>query len=208
MNNPLSTRPAVVAALCAVLTGVLAACATSGPEQDRGASQTATGTSSANLVSQAQTIQDKRQCRDRLSALQTGPIYTPPSLKGTVFYPSNLGGNNSGEILWQIPFGTLKHMAPWPVSTMIEGALEMGGPIVTASGLVFIAAASDGYFRAYDTNSGAELWRTELPATGNAVPMTYVHNGEQFVVIAAGGHFTSPLPSGDDIMAYRLPKKG
>ena len=81
----------------------------------------------------------------------------------------------------------------------------MGGPTVTASGLVFIAAASDGYFRAFDIDSGAELWQEKLPATGNAVPMTYQYQGRQYVVVAAGGHFTSPMPSGDYVQAFRLP---
>ena len=84
--------------------------------------------------------------------------------------------------------------------------MEMGGPMVTASGLIFIAATSDGYFRAFDIDNGNELWKTELPTTGNAVPMTYTYQGSQYVVIAAGGHFTSPLPAGDYVMAYRLPQ--
>ena len=81
----------------------------------------------------------------------------------------------------------------------------MGGPLVTASGLVFIGASFDGFFRAYDTETGEELWRDDLPTTGNSVPMSYVSEGRQFVVIAAGGHFTSPAPKGDFLVAYALP---
>jgi quinoprotein glucose dehydrogenase len=210
--------------------------------------------------------------------MATGPIYTPPSTAGTVFYPSNLGGNNwgapaidpvrkimvantkhlpievklveradcpadlafpqqgspycvrmapvvspwgipctkppwatlaaidleSGEILWQLPFGTLEGLAPWPFYHFIDGGIEMGGPMVTASGLIFIGAASDGYLRAHDTLTGAELWKAKLPTSGNAVPMSYSYLGEQFVVIAAGGHFTSPLPAGDALVAFKL----
>jgi len=111
----------------------------------------------------------------------------------------------SGEILWQKPLGSLRNLAPWPVRWFVKGGLEMGGPMVTAGGLVFIGATSDGFFRAIDIDTGKELWKDRLPATGNAVPMTYVHEGHQYVVIAAGGHFTSPLPSSDHLLAYRLP---
>ena len=81
----------------------------------------------------------------------------------------------------------------------------MGGPMTTASGLIFIAATSDAYIRAFAIEDGRELWRHDLPATGNAVPMSYSYRGQQYVVIAAGGHFTSPLPSADHLVAFRLP---
>ncbi|MBV1876112.1 MAG: PQQ-binding-like beta-propeller repeat protein, partial [Pseudomonadales bacterium] len=70
---------------------------------------------------------------------------------------------------------------------------------------IFIAATADSYFRAFDIDTGEILWAAELPTTGNAVPMTYVYRGQQYVVIAAGGHFTSPAESGDHVIAYRLP---
>ncbi|MGI9327538.1 MAG: pyrroloquinoline quinone-dependent dehydrogenase [Pseudomonadales bacterium] len=111
---------------------------------------------------------------------------------------------SSGEIEWQVPLGTLKHQAPWPLSYM-KGGVEMGGPTVTAGGLVFIAAAGDRHIRAFGLADGTELWADELPTTGNAVPMTYVSGGRQFVVIAAGGHFTSTSPAGDYLVAYALP---
>jgi quinoprotein glucose dehydrogenase len=111
----------------------------------------------------------------------------------------------SGEIRWQVPLGTLKYQAPWPLSLM-SGGVEMGGPMVTASGLVFIAASADRHIRAFDVETGAELWADEMPTSGNAVPMSYAIGGEQFVVIAAGGHFTSPSPAGDYLIAYRLPR--
>ena len=111
----------------------------------------------------------------------------------------------SGEILWQKPLGTLEGMAPWPFFHLIDGGMEMGGPMVTATGLTFIAATSDGYIRAFDTINGDELWAYKLPTSGNAVPMSYSYKGEQYVLIAAGGHFTSPLPSGDHLVAFKLP---
>jgi len=110
---------------------------------------------------------------------------------------------STGEILWRKPLGTLKHQAPWPLSHM-KGGMEMGGPMVTASGLIFIAASADRHIRAFDIRTGEELWSDEMPTTGNAVPMSYVSGGKQFVVIAAGGHFTSPSPPGDYVIAYTL----
>jgi quinoprotein glucose dehydrogenase len=112
----------------------------------------------------------------------------------------------TGDIRWQLPLGTLKHQAPWPLSRM-KGGMEMGGPMVTATGLIFIAASADRHIRAIDLDTGDELWADEMPTTGNAVPMSYVSGGDQFVVIAAGGHFTSPSPAGDYLIAYRLPRR-
>jgi quinoprotein glucose dehydrogenase len=83
----------------------------------------------------------------------------------------------------------------------------MGGPIVTASGLAFVGAALDGYLRAYDVETGEELWRHHLPAGGQAGPMTYRlrPDGRQFVVIAAGGHGTLGTTLGDALIAFALP---
>ncbi len=108
----------------------------------------------------------------------------------------------SGDILWRRP---LEKLAPWPLYLFIDGGIEMGSPMVTKGGLIFIAATSDGYIRAFDIDDGTELWKAELPTTGNSVPMTYTYSGHQFVVVTAGGHFTSPLPSGDHVMAFKLP---
>ena len=111
---------------------------------------------------------------------------------------------STGDIEWQVPLGTLKHQAFWPF-TMMKGGVQMGGPIVTATGLIFIAAAADRHIRAFDITSGEELWSDEMPTTGNAVPMSYMSGGRQYVVIAAGGNFTSPSPPGDYLTAYALP---
>ncbi|MCZ6711447.1 MAG: pyrroloquinoline quinone-dependent dehydrogenase [Gammaproteobacteria bacterium] len=112
---------------------------------------------------------------------------------------------STGDIEWQVPLGTLKHQgAFWPLSLM-KGGVEMGGPMVTASGLIFIGASADRHIRAFDIANGEELWADEMPTTGNGVPMSYVSGGRQFVVIAAGGHFTAPSPPGDYLIAYSLP---
>jgi quinoprotein glucose dehydrogenase len=85
-------------------------------------------------------------------------------------------------------------------------APNLGGPIVTAGGLVFMAATVDRQFRAFDVDNGRELWRAELPASGKATPMTYRGaDGRQYVVIAAGGDGET-WGSGDSIVAFALPR--
>jgi quinoprotein glucose dehydrogenase len=228
------------------------------------------------------TFWDRNACRDTLKELRNGGIFTPPSIDGSVFYPSDFGGNNwdtpaidpntniailnsrfipsklellprsqcddatgpqlgtpycvqitpitsplgmpcnappwgtlmavdlnKGEIKWEVPLGTLEEMAPWPVS-MIKGPPNIGGPAVTASGLTFIAGSADQYLRAFDTNTGEELWKAKLPSGGHANPMTYRSGKDQkqYVVITVGGHFGMAAfgqAPGDYIIAFALP---
>jgi quinoprotein glucose dehydrogenase len=112
----------------------------------------------------------------------------------------------SREVRWEIPFGTTRDMTPLPFGFGF-GLPSMGGPIVTASGLVFIGAALDDYLRAYDVETGEELWRERLPAGGQATPMTYKlrPDGRQFLVLAAGGHGTLRTRQGDWVIAWALP---
>ncbi|MEM1230798.1 MAG: pyrroloquinoline quinone-dependent dehydrogenase [Pseudomonadota bacterium] len=111
----------------------------------------------------------------------------------------------AGEILWSIPLGTTRHMAPFPF-WWIKGVPGIGGPLLTGGGLVFSGGNLDFYLRAFDRDSGAELWRTELPTAANAVPMTYQSaGGRQIVVVAAGGHWSGASPPGDHLRAYALP---
>jgi len=110
----------------------------------------------------------------------------------------------SGTIAWTKPLGTSRDKAPWPFWG-IEGAPGLGGPMTTASGLVFIGATTDNFLRAFDTASGAELWQARLPAGGQATPMSYESGGRQFVVIAAGGHAKLDTTRGDYLIAYALP---
>jgi quinoprotein glucose dehydrogenase len=112
---------------------------------------------------------------------------------------------DSGEKRWEVPFGTTRGQAPWPFWFEI-GMPGMGGPLVTASGVVFIGAAMDGYFRAVDVESGKELWRFHLPAGGQATPMTYRlrKDGRQFVVIAAGGHGSMGVKLADALVGFAL----
>ena len=88
---------------------------------------------------------------------------------------------------------------------LVRGLPNLGGPIITAAGLVFIAAAMDDKLRAFDVETGRELPRTDLPAGGQATPMTYVAGGRQYVVIAAGGHARLGTKLGDAVLAYALP---
>jgi quinoprotein glucose dehydrogenase len=104
-----------------------------------------------------------------------------------------------GTIKWQVPLGDA------PFIHVNIGMPAIGGPILTASGLTFIAASLDGRMRAFNTDSGKLLWEVKLPAGGQATPMTYSLGGRQYVVIAAGG-YKSDSPRGDYLVAYSLPK--
>jgi quinoprotein glucose dehydrogenase len=87
-----------------------------------------------------------------------------------------------------------------------QESIELGGPIVTAGGLVFAAGVREPYLRAFNKSTGEELWKGKLPAPAQATPMTYSTDGRQFVVIAAGGHGLFETPQGDSLVAYALPK--
>ncbi|HJP87116.1 MAG TPA: pyrroloquinoline quinone-dependent dehydrogenase [Gemmatimonadaceae bacterium] len=109
---------------------------------------------------------------------------------------------NTGEYRWRIALG--EHPALAAKGITDTGAEQYGGPIVTAGGLVFIAATMDEKFRAFDKDTGNLLWQTALPAAGYATPATYMVNGKQFVVIAAGGGKLG-TKSGDAYVAFALP---
>jgi quinoprotein glucose dehydrogenase len=112
----------------------------------------------------------------------------------------------SGKILWSVTLGTTEDVAPFSQYLIGKaGTPNLGGPMVTAGGLVFIGAAMDNYLRAFDAKTGAELWRGRLPAGGQATPMTYVWKGKQYVVIAAGGHSKLNTKRGDQVIAFALP---
>jgi quinoprotein glucose dehydrogenase len=112
----------------------------------------------------------------------------------------------SGALRWQVPLGTIRDLAPLPLPIEL-GVPNLGGPLVTASGLVFIGAAVDDYLRAFDVETGEELWKGRLPAGGQATPMTYRarEGGRQYVVIAAGGHARMGSRLGDALVAFALP---
>ena len=199
--------------------------------------------------------------------LRSGPMFTPPSLRGTIIMPGNLGGatwsgasfdsatgilyvnsNNfpkiirlrstpagpfpydyeltslsdhegypgvkppwgeltainlrTGTIEWRVPLGEYPELTARGLPP--TGTDNLGGSIVTAGGLVFIAATRDEMFRAFDKTTGSVLWQYKLPAAGHATPSTYEVNGTQYVVIAAGGGRLD-TPTADAFVAFALP---
>ncbi len=108
-----------------------------------------------------------------------------------------------GSLIWEVPLGMMLNPSKYPDAGN-WGSINIGGAITTAGGLVFIASSMDGFFRAFDINTGKLVWQTQLPAGGQATPMTYELNGKQYVVIAAGGHGKLGTKLGDYIIAYAL----
>ncbi|MDP8981499.1 MAG: pyrroloquinoline quinone-dependent dehydrogenase [Acidobacteriota bacterium] len=242
------------------------------------------------LAPQTMTVDDawgptpkiKAECREKIAALRSEGIFTPPSLKGSLFFPGNVGGVNwgsaavdpvrgllvtntnriafavrliprekaqadreagerfggeygqqagtpyvvyrepllssirtpcntppwgtisaldlnSGKIKWETPLGSMI-----PGLDIATGSPNLGGPMLTAGGVAFTAAAMDTYLRAFDVESGKQIWKAELPASAQATPMTYSANGKQYVVICAGGHGKLSTKMGDSVVAYTL----
>ncbi len=109
---------------------------------------------------------------------------------------------NTGDAVWKIPLGELKELSAQGIPP--TGTENFGGPLVTAGGLVFIAATKDGMFRAFDRKSGKLVWETELPAAAFATPSTYSVGSRQFIVIACGGGKLE-TKRGDSYVAFALP---
>ncbi|BBC71973.1 glucose dehydrogenase [Altererythrobacter sp. B11] len=117
----------------------------------------------------------------------------------------------TGKTLWDRPFGTARTNGPFGIPSMLPltiGTPNNGGAVVTASGLIFIAAATDNLIRAVDLATGKTLWTDKLPAGGQATPMVYQQNGREYLVIVAGGHHFMETPIGDEVIAYALPQSG
>ena len=222
-------------------------------------------------------------CRARIAALRYEGVFTPPSRRGTIIWPGNLGGMNwsgvsvderrgiviaptnrlamvvtliprdslhaahmahpdlefgrqagtpygmsrdhlgictpppwgtltaldlsAGTVKWQVPLGAMPQLAQVPQSAA-WGSFNLGGALLTASGLVFIAGTFDQHLRAFDVETGRELWSAALPAAGHALPMTYVAEGRQYVVVAAGGHDRLHTTMGDYVLAFTLAGPG
>lgn len=111
---------------------------------------------------------------------------------------------NSGELKWEVPLGFMYDPREYP-DAIHWGSLNFGGALTTSGGLTFVAGTHDNFFRAFETKTGKLLWQDQLPAGGQATPMSYVLNGKQFVVIAAGGHGKLGTKLGDAVVAYALP---
>ncbi|HKW56726.1 MAG TPA: pyrroloquinoline quinone-dependent dehydrogenase [Candidatus Acidoferrum sp.] len=228
---------------------------------------------------------ERKWCEDKIGEARHGDIYTPPSLQGTLVFPSNVGGVNwgsgaydpqrhllfvdtnrlpifvklipraeldtarknasdsdrlHGEFARQTgapfamfrtpllsPSGLPCNTPPWGTIAAVDlfagkkvwdvplgsflpaantGTITLGGPMATAGGIVFTAAAMDNFLRAFDSETGKEIWKYQLPAGGQATPMTYILGGKQYLVIAAGGHGKLGTKQGDYVIALALPE--
>jgi quinoprotein glucose dehydrogenase len=232
---------------------------------------------------------DRWLCKNRIEELNYGPMFTPPSLKGTVLMPGAAGGPDWGggaydpkshlmvvastgvplvitlvpretvtinkdqaietgkpmmfpsagtpyvakmepllsplgtpctappwakfvavdlvqkKIAWEVPLGSIDKLAHLPFAADIPyGTPGAGGPLVTAGGLAFIGFTLDDRIRAFDLHTGEILWKADLPAAAMATPMSYEVNGQQYVVIPAGGHSMYGSTKGDSVVAYKL----
>jgi len=103
----------------------------------------------------------------------------------------------TGKLRWEAPIGNLAAGAP-------AGSVNLGGPMATGGGLVFTAATLDPHLRAFDADTGREVWTVELPASAQSTPMTYVAGGKQYVVVCAGGHGKMQSKMGDAVVAFSL----
>jgi quinoprotein glucose dehydrogenase len=117
----------------------------------------------------------------------------PPPWGAVVAYDLDTGTRR-----WEAPLGIMGE--GWPA-----GSINLGGPLATAGGLIFTAAALDPHLRAFDADTGKELWSAELPASAQATPMTYQFQGRQFIVVSAGGHGKMKSKQGDSVVAFALP---
>jgi quinoprotein glucose dehydrogenase len=114
----------------------------------------------------------------------------------------------TGKTLWDRPFGSARRNGPFGMPTFIPleiGTPNNGGSVVTAGGLIFIAAATDDLIKAIDIKTGKILWSDVLPAGGQATPIVYEQDGREYLVIMAGGHHFMMTPAGDSLIAYALP---
>jgi quinoprotein glucose dehydrogenase len=230
------------------------------------------------------TDEARQWCRAKIESLRNDGLFTPPSLRGSLAFPGNIGGVNWGGAAWDpardlliantnrvaaimklipredlesafvhrketetawggefalqrgtpyamhrewlvAPNGQPCNAPPWgalvafdlktgklrwesPLGVMQEGwpqgSINLGGAMGTASGLIFTAAALDPHLRAFDTDTGKELWSVELPASAQATPMTYEWKGKQYIVICAGGHGKMKSKMGDSVIAFSI----
>jgi quinoprotein glucose dehydrogenase len=236
---------------------------------------------------------DRKWCRDEISKLRTGSIFTPPSLNGTLAMPGNIGGMawggaaydpvhdllvlptnhlaaevrlipradlqgvrdsmrqrkidgdweiarqegtpygmmrrmllspkrlpctpppwgtlvaitaSTGDKKWEVPLGSFPNLGGGPDLPAKWGSVSLGGPMITAGGIVFQAGTLDAAVYAFDVNTGEELWRGELPTSAKATPMTYQGpDGKQYLVVCAGGFGVPGAPPlGDYVVAFTL----
>jgi quinoprotein glucose dehydrogenase len=117
----------------------------------------------------------------------------------------------TGKTLWDHPLGDARANGPFGIHsglTFTIGTPNNGGPLITASGLVFIAATTDDQIRAFDIKTGEVKWQASLPAGGQSTPMAFEAGGREFIGFMAGGHHFMQTPVGDYVLAYGLPDQG
>lgn len=116
----------------------------------------------------------------------------------------------TGETVWDRPFGTARNNGPFGIPSMLPltiGTPNNGGPVVTAGGLIFIAAATDNLIHAIDVETGETMWTDVLPGGGQTTPIVVEEDGRQLVIIAPGGHHFMETPVSDAVIAYALPEQ-
>lgn len=129
--------------------------------------------------------------REWLVAPNGQPCNTPPWGAVVAF------DLNSGKLRWETALGQMQD--GWPM-----GSISFGGPMATAGGVVFTAAALDPHLSAFDADTGKQLWSAELPASAQSTPMTYEWSGKQYIVICAGGHGKMKSKMGDSVVAFAI----
>jgi len=140
-------------------------------------------------------------------AVKIGPFLSPIGLPCQAPPWGAIAGIDlrTGQRAWMHRHGTVRDQMPslLPIPFPM-GVASLGGPLITAGGVVFYSGTLDNYLRAYDVTTGLKLWQSRLPAGGQATPMTYRIHGKQLVVVAAGGHGSFGTTLGDSLVAYEL----
>ena len=140
-------------------------------------------------------------------AVKIGPFMSPLGLPCQAPPWGAIAGVDlrTGKVAWLHRNGTVRDQMPrfLPIPFPM-GVASLGGPLITAGGVVFYSGTLDNYLRAFDVTTGRKLWQSRLPAGGQATPMTYRVNGKQMVVVAAGGHGSFGTTLGDAVVAYTL----
>ena len=111
---------------------------------------------------------------------------------------------DAGDILWETPLGSTKNLAPKAVPNLNWGVPNLGGAMLTGSGLIVIGAAAEHTLRIFQTETGEQIWSTDLPAAAMSTPMSYELEGKQYIAVVAGGHDQLGMQRGDYLLVYGL----
>ena len=111
---------------------------------------------------------------------------------------------DAGDILWETPLGSTKNLAPKAVPNLNWGVPNLGGAMLTGSGLIVIGAAAEHTLRIFQTETGEQIWSTDLPAAAMSTPMSYELDGKQYIAVVAGGHDQLGMQRGDYLLVYGL----